>query len=197
MYTLATTRFTNSTWESNKNYRRRHNISGCIYGSPQEMSPKILPESLVFIVEMNNETNSIEGIGLVRNRAHLDKYYNIYQDGNYNRFVYKSDYHLDREKLLQYNDLIVKVLEYILFKEKSHLKRGSGFTTITTKLLASKKNESCKKLDVNIIINIIIQTFKKEYSLIQDDISSKNINENDKSQKLRVTEKRALKKEHY
>ena len=84
-----------------------------------------------------------------------------------------------------------------MFKEKSHLKRGSGFTTITTKLLASKKNESCKKLDVNIIINIIIQTFKKEYSLIQDDISSKNINENDKSQKLCIAEKRALKKEHY
>jgi hypothetical protein len=187
MYTLATTRFTNSTWESNINYRRKHNISGCIYGSPQEMSPKILPDSLVFVVEMNNETNNIEGIGLVRNRAHLDKYYNIYQDGNYNRFVYKSDYYLDREKLCEYNHCLVKALDYILFKEKSHLKRGSGFTAITPKLLASKKNELCKKLDLNIIINIIIKTFKKEYLIIHHDISSENRNENNEFEELCIT----------
>ena len=61
MYTLSTTRFINSTWDSNINYRNKHNISGCIYGSPLEMSPKILYDSLVFIVEMNNEKNNIEG----------------------------------------------------------------------------------------------------------------------------------------
>ena len=63
MYTLSTTRFINSTWESNINYRNKHNISGCIYGSPLEMSPKILYDSLVFIVEMNNE----ERVRLVSN----------------------------------------------------------------------------------------------------------------------------------
>jgi hypothetical protein len=127
------------------------------------MSPKILYDSLVFIVEMNNETNNIEGIGLVRNRPYLDKYYNIYKDGNYNRFVYKSNYHIDREKLIRYDEDFVKLLEYILFKEKTHLKRGCGFTTITPKLLASKKNEDCKKLDLNSIIKNIIQYFKLEY----------------------------------
>ena len=168
MYTLSTTRFTNSTWESNVNYRIKHNISGCIYGSPLEMSPKILYDSLVFIIEMNNETNNIEGISLVRNRPYLDKYYNIYKDGNYNRFVYKSNYHIDREKLIRYNEELVKLLEYILFKEKSHLKRGCGFTTITSKLLASKKNENCKKLDLNNIIKYIIQYFKLEYSIVNE-----------------------------
>jgi hypothetical protein len=163
MYTLSTTRFINSTWESNTNYRNKHNISGCIYGSPLEMSPKILYDSLVFIVEMNNEKNNIEGIGLVRNRPYLDKYYNIYKDGNYNRFIYKSNYYIDREKLIRYDEALVKLLEYILFKEKSHLKRGSGFTTITPKLVASKKNEECKKLDLNKIINNVVQCFKLEY----------------------------------
>jgi hypothetical protein len=127
------------------------------------MSPKILYDSLVFIVEMNNEKNNIEGIGLVRNRPYLDKYYNIYKDGNYNRFIYKSNYYIDREKLIRYDEALVKLLEYILFKEKSHLKRGSGFTTITPKLVASKKNEECKKLDLNKIINNVVQCFKLEY----------------------------------
>ena len=59
---------------------------------------------------------------------------------------------------------MVKILDYILFREKSHLKRGSGFTTITPKFLASKKSEICKKLHLNNIINSIILYFKKEYS---------------------------------
>jgi hypothetical protein len=168
MYTLATTRFTNSTWETNKKYRENNNISGCIYGSPQEMSPKILYDSLVFVVEMNNDTDNIEGIGLVRNRPYLDKYYNIYKDGNYNRFVYKSNYRLDRNKLWEYNRVLVKVLDYILFGEKTHLKRGCGFTTITTKFLASKTHRDCKKLVLCRIINTIIGYFKKEYSIIDD-----------------------------
>ena len=179
MYTLSTTRFINSTWESNTNYRKKHNISGCIYGSPLEMSPKILYDSLVFIVEMNNEKNNIEGIGLVRNRPYLDKYYNIYKDGNYNRFIYKSNYYIDREKLIRYDEALVNLLEYILFKEKSHLKRGSGFTTITSKLVASKKKEECKKLDLNKIINNVVQCFKLEY-LIDNEIciEEKQIKEN-------------------
>jgi len=168
MYTIVTTRFTNSTWESNTIYRQSNNIFGCIYGSPQEMSPKISYDSLVFVVEMNNETDNIEGIGLVRNRSYLDKYYNIYKDGNYNRFVYKSNYHIDREKLIRYDEELVKLLDYILFKEKTHLKRGSGFTTITSKLLASKKNEDCKKLDLNKIINKVIQYFKLEYLIVNE-----------------------------
>lgn len=164
MYTIVTTRFTDNTWESNRKYKHKHNIIGCIYGSPQEMSPKILIDSIVFVVEMNNDSNMIEGIGLVRNRAYMDKHYNIYTEGNYNRFVYKSNYRIDRTKLLEYNHVMVKILDYILFREKSHLKRGSGFTTITPKFLASKKAEICKKIHLNNIINSIILYFKKEYS---------------------------------
>jgi hypothetical protein len=50
------------------------------------MSPKILNDSIVFVVEMNNDSNTIEGIGLVRNRAYLDKYYNIYSIGYNNKY---------------------------------------------------------------------------------------------------------------
>lgn len=170
MYTLSTTRFTNKTWDLNTKYREKNKISGCIYGSPQEMSPKILYDSLVFVVEMNNETDNIEGIGLVRNRPYLEKYYNIYEEGNYNRFVYKSNYRLDRKTLWKYNRVLVKVLDYILFGEVVHLKRGCGFTTVTPKFLASKKHEGCKKLDLNKIISTIIKYFKLEYLITNDTI---------------------------
>ena len=68
MHTLVTSRFTNDTLETNRNYKQKKNIAGCIYGSPQEMSPKIMYDSLVFVIEMNNDTDKIEGIGLIRNK---------------------------------------------------------------------------------------------------------------------------------
>jgi len=134
MIPLVSTRFNNDTWEENSTYRKKHKIN-CIYGTPLEFSPRICVDANVFVIEMNNTKNKIEGIGLVKNRPFLDKYYKIYQEGNYNRYIYKSNYHLSREQLLNYNEEIVDIFEYILFKQKTHLKRGSGFTTIPEKLL--------------------------------------------------------------
>ncbi len=164
MYTVVSTRFTDETWEQNLEYRKKNSSRGCIYGSPQEMSPKILYDSIVFVVEMNNDINEIKGIGLVKNRPFLDKYYQIYKDGNYNRFIYKSDYYLDRDVLIRFNKVLVDILEYVLFKEKSHLKRGSGFTTITQTLLSSKKHEKCKKLDIVKITQVIRGCFTEMFT---------------------------------
>ena len=155
---IVSTRFTNKTWEENVTYRNKHCYQGCIYGSPQDMSPKIYVDAIVFVVEMNNSTNKIEGIGLVRNRALFDKNYKIYQDSNYNRYTYNSNYRLDREMIIRQNLIIVSILEKILFKGKTHLKRGSGFTTIPEKLLneASKQNNNLNiiKEIKNIFINV-------------------------------------------
>ena len=157
MIPLVTTRFNDYTWEENKNYRTKHNISG-IYPVPQMMSPKIYQDSLVFIIEMNNSKNKIEGISLIRNRIETDKYYKVYEERNFNRFVYKTKYRIDREKLENYNKTIVETLDYILFKERSHLKRGSGITSVPDKLL---KHEKCK--DINLkeeIKNIFVKNFE-------------------------------------
>lgn len=134
MIHLVSTRFNDNTWEENSLYRKKHKIN-CIYGTPLEFSPRICIDANVFVIEMNNTKNKIEGIGLVKNRPHLDKYYKIYQEGNYNRYIYKSNYHLNRDQLLNCNEEIVGIFDYILFKQKTHLKRGSGFTTIPEKLL--------------------------------------------------------------
>lgn len=141
---LVSTRFNNSTWNENKEYREKNNYK-CIYGSPQELCPKIYLNDIVFVVEMNNSINKIEGIGLIRNSICKDKYYKIYSEGNYNRYIYKSNYHLVREELLRYNESIVFILDNILFKGKTHLKRGSGFTTIPKKLL---EQDICKHVNI-------------------------------------------------
>jgi hypothetical protein len=146
MIKLVSTRFTNATLKENRDYREKHGMSGCIYGAPQEFSPKILYNEVVFVIEMNNTLNKIEGIGLIRNKPIMDKYYNIYADGNYNRYIYKSDYFIEREIVARHCPLVVEALDYVLFKEKTHLKRGSGFTTIPEKLMAHRVCERIKIL---------------------------------------------------
>jgi hypothetical protein len=163
MIKIVSTRFTNKTLSENRDYRSKHGIP-CIYGSPQEFSPKILYNTLIMVVEMNNELNQIEGIGLIYNHPNMEKYYNIYSDGNYNRYIYKSNYFIDRDILVRYNPKIVSIFDYILFKEKTHLKRGTGFTTIPEKLLHHKV---CETMD---ILNELKYLFKSQYSKNMDEI---------------------------
>jgi hypothetical protein len=154
-----TTRFNNETWDENKNYRLK-NSTPCFYGSTQEMSPKIIHNSIVFMIEMNNSKNQIEGIGLIRNNPLLDKYYKIYETGNFNRYVYKSNYHIDRETLIRYNEKLVRALDHVLFKEKTHQKRGDGHTTVSDKLL---KHKMCDGIDVKKEIRFVfIDMFGKK-----------------------------------
>jgi len=155
MITISSSRFSKLTWEKNAEYRQKYKC--CIYCSPQEMTPKILHDSLVFVVEMNNETNQIEGIGLIRNRPYLDKYYKVHEDGNYNRYVYISKYHIGRDKLIELNQTIVDCFDCILFKGKTHLKRGVGFSTVPDKLL---KCDLCKGMDMkNELKNMFLNLF--------------------------------------
>ena len=93
--------------------------------------------------------------------------------------MYKSNYRIDRITLWEHNKVLVKVLEYILFGEKTHLKRGSGFTTVTQKFLASKKDEKCKKLLLYKIISVIVKCFKNKYLFNSELSITENGNNND------------------
>ena len=159
MMTLVSTRFTNDTWEENIKYREKINCIGCIYGSPVEMSPKILFDSFVFVIEMNNTINKIQGIGLIKNISYCDKYYKIHNDANYNRYIFKSKYYLNREILIRINSNIIEILENILFKGKTHSKRGSGFTKVPEKIL---NNEIYRELHIK---NTIKKIFLQEFNL--------------------------------
>ena len=148
MIKIVSTRFNDFTWQENLDFRTKNNMK-CVYGTPLEMPPHICLDANVFVVEMNNSVNKITGIGLIRNKRHLDKYYKIHQEGNYNRCVYKGDYYLTRENLILLNEQLVRIFDYILFKEKTHLKRGSGFTSIPEKLL---NHSICENINIKRIL---------------------------------------------
>ena len=128
MITIATTRFTDETFFENELYRECHTNVACIYGAPQPMSPFIDHKSIVFVVEMNNTTNLVMGIGLIRNQYVINKRLKVYSTGNFNRFVFKGKYRIDRGEIPQE---LVDILEILLFTGKTHMKRGAGFTSIT------------------------------------------------------------------
>ena len=92
---------------------------------------------------MNNDTNQITGIGLIKNYIHRDNKYNIYNDRNYNRFVYKSINRADRNRI---DSEVVAVIEQVLFKGAQHFKRSIGITIFNHKLLGRKINTEFEKV---------------------------------------------------
>jgi len=125
MITVVTSRFNEETLISNYDYRTKHGFK-CLYCCPSELSPKISYNTPVFVIEMNNSTNKIEGIGLIKNKTENKKYYKVHSDGNINRYIYIGDYFIDRYTMDYYNPQLVHILDKILFTGKTHSKRGSG-----------------------------------------------------------------------
>ena len=134
MIYIASTRFNTETLGENYAYRAKKELSGCIYGSCMLINEKYPVNSTLFVVEMNNSLDQIEGIGLIKNRLRTDKYYKIYTDGNFNRYTYSGNFWLSREQISQYDPELITIFDKILFKGKSHLKRVSGISIVTDKL---------------------------------------------------------------
>jgi hypothetical protein len=132
---IVTTRFNQATWEQNCDWRRQNQWEGCIYGSPTRMKDSIGPGAAVAVIEMNNQTNRVEGIGLLANRVVCDKRYAIYEWGNYNRFVYRGRYRIDRRDMSDDEAIFIEKMERILFWGLGHLKRGHGMTRLPRKTM--------------------------------------------------------------
>ncbi len=157
MFTVVTDRYNNETWEATVRYRNRKNIE-CIYAPPYKLAETIDLESPVFVIEMNNATNEIMGIGLIKNKLVTDKIYKVQEDSNHNRYIYIGEYHMSRELINNYNPFLVYVLDEILFKGYTHSKRGSGLKKIPEKVL---KLDICEGIDVKKEIkNVFIYHFK-------------------------------------
>jgi hypothetical protein len=157
MFSLVTTRFNSETLEQNAEFRSRNPAIKCIYGCPNPMAAKIPLNATVFVIEMNNTLNQVAGIGLIKNYTRLDRYVRLYNTGNYNRYVYKGQYRLNREDI---DASVLEVLDHILFRGKSHMKRGSGFKEMPVKLL---KHEMCGTMDIKFMIkDMFIRRFKRQ-----------------------------------
>jgi len=133
---IVTTRFNDATWEENVNFRaRQSNKLGCIYCSPILISSSIPPNSPIFVLEMNNDTDKIIGIGMVRNHPYTN-YCSVYKNNNFNRYVYTGKYRIDRSDISEEDDKILQAFDILCFKGSRHMKRGHGITSFPPDMLS-------------------------------------------------------------
>lgn len=133
MFYLACTRFNDITYEENIAYRNKTKET-VIYGSTLKIRDSYPVGSLIFIAEMNNDKNRIEGIGLIRNLLVHDKRHKIYDNTEYNRYIYRGKYWLSREQIKEFDNEILEIFDTVLFKGKSHLKCRIGISVISKTL---------------------------------------------------------------
>ena len=138
MIKIMATRFNNNTWQENCRWREKNNFEGCIYNSPVYIKDSIPLQIPLFVIEMNNETNTIEGIGKIINYVHTDRKYKVYSDNNYNRYTYYGKIRIKREMIKNKEKL--EKLEERLFKGKSHLKRGQGILNVPNDIYRDYKD---------------------------------------------------------
>lgn len=131
---LLTSRFNNDTWNQNERYRNINHQIGCIYCSPDPVSQNIPTESIMFVLEMNNDTNCIMGVGMVRNRPVVNKY-KVYDNGNYNRYVFTGNMRIARSDMTELEDEIMRVFDILCFTGNRHMKRGQGLKSFPVDML--------------------------------------------------------------
>ena len=93
---IMITRFNNTTWEELNTYKKENGITGAFYGVPRRVAPTIPLKAKLIVLEMNNDTNTIMGVGLIKNFIKVDQVHPIYTWGNYHRFTYSGKRRIPR-----------------------------------------------------------------------------------------------------
>jgi len=139
---ILTTRYNEKTLLANRTFLEKPGLKyKCIYSSPAEISEKIPIGSKCIVLEMNNDTNRIIGIGLIE-KTECKKKLCIQEWGYYNRVHYAGYFRIDREDLI-FDSLalkesqIMETLDALCFKGSGHLKRGKGLTMFPVSYLYS------------------------------------------------------------
>jgi hypothetical protein len=130
---LATTRFNHVTWKENQDFLQTSIADGtlsakiqCLYPCSVAIGETVPMSANIFVLEMNNDTNQLMGIGLIKNTIPAFHKYTVYSDDKYNTYVYQGAYHIPREDLGEDELKILRVLEHCCFKGKRHQKRMQG-----------------------------------------------------------------------
>lgn len=163
---IVTARFNTITWNENEEFRKINPMFGCIYGTPQEISvssplggiinKSFNEESILFVLEMNNDENKIMGIGMIKNKSHIKKF-RIYKNDLYNLYGYAGKYRIDRNEISKDEEIIFEVLDKLCFYGSGHLKKMPGIKGFPIDKLF--KLYKFKNLD---LVEYITNMFKKK-----------------------------------
>ncbi len=131
---ILTSRFNNDTWAENANYRRRNPHIGCIYGAPIKISHEVPANTIIFMLEMNNDTNKIMGIGMIKNHPN-NAQVDVYEKRNYCRYVYTGKTRIDRTEMSENEELVMLAFDELCFRGNRHMKRGQGLLSFPIEML--------------------------------------------------------------
>ena len=136
---IVTTRFNNNTWVENEAYRTQYPVLKCVYATPELNSERFLPDGVLFVLEMNNDTNRLMGIGMVRNRAIVKKH-RVYSNENYNRYAYVGKHRIDRKDMTAEEEVVARVFDVLCFTGARHMKRLQGIKAFPMDMLYKCKS---------------------------------------------------------
>jgi len=136
---IGTTRFNNKTWSENVKWREKHQHKGCVYALKKRIVQSVPKNAIIFVLEMNNDTNKIMGIGIIKNKRDMTQNIKIYYNNDvyYNRFVYHSNMRIDRNQIPYMK--MIEVFEDLVFRGSKHIKRGLGITIFPWERFPRKK----------------------------------------------------------
>jgi hypothetical protein len=109
-------------------------------------------DSIIFMLEMNNDTNKIMGIGMIRNHQ-LNAQLDIYEKRNYSRYVYTGKHRIDRSEMSGDEELVMLAFDELCFRGNHHMKRGQGLLSFPVEIL-------CKCLKVLDLVEFITNMFR-------------------------------------
>jgi len=138
--TVCITRYNKQTLGERNKWLLNNPKYKCIYKSPIAIKSSIPYETRLFVLEMNNDTNQIIGIGIIVNEVRMDRGYQVYEDGNYNRYTYLGSERIDRSEIMKskQNVIVIETLERLLFYGPRHSKRGQGIHELPKHILRNK-----------------------------------------------------------
>lgn len=133
---IMTTRFNTKTRGENQRFRESTWANGCLYSAAVEVSYNIPPQSKMFVLEMDNDSNNIFAVGMCANRAFINKY-SVYSDNNYNRYNYIGKHRIKRTDMNDIEEAVFKALDQLCFYGRSHIKRGHGLQLFPIKFVVN------------------------------------------------------------
>ena len=146
LFDIYTTRYNSDTYLQNQRYKENMGFCGSLYSTTLELPKNTSLYKYLFVLDMNNTTNKIMGIGLIKNKLALDQSIKIYDNPLFNNYIYKSKYYVSLQDVEdqkidideKWLTFIEEEFEYNLFYGKSNLKRGGSYTRFPFKKLKYK-----------------------------------------------------------
>lgn len=146
-YALMTTRVKSTTLSITKDWcTQKHNIKS-VYCCSKEVS-KTVKQRKLLVIEMNNSTNQLLGIGFIYNITPEPFKHRIFigENESNNKFTYICRVRVDIDEMTESELSLLRLIGTFCFKGKSNLKRTRGITRFPIRILSKLNNEEQKNI---------------------------------------------------